>query len=360
MPLQSLEASPTTAAVTLGSVTYYETDMVRGVNRSVVIRTDWNFPRKHLGICPKMRNFALKIRKCQEVNWTIDYLSETDSTNVWLREHRGVGEVTHITDAAAGGVARAPQDADSRAPQGMDACAPQGGVARAPQGWGRVVWAGYQTAGRGCGTNSWESARGENLLFSVLIRPREVRAADQFILSMANALALRDTMEDYVEDVKIKWPNDIYWRDCKLCGTLIETTLRGQYVGDCIIGTGINVNQRRFLSDAPNPVSLRQILGHDTDCRGVLQKVLGNIAKYMDRVGAGPVPARRANWEAIRAQYRSHLYRLLETHPYRFADGSVKRCRLVNVTDDGHLELRPDSGETLHLAFKEVQFVLSP
>jgi BirA family biotin operon repressor/biotin-[acetyl-CoA-carboxylase] ligase len=251
------------------------------------------------------------------VNWTIDHLDETDSTNGWLREHR--------------------TEAD------------------------RVVWADYQTAGRGCGTNSWESERGQNLLFSVLIHPVEVRASDQFILSMANALALRDTIASYVDDVKIKWPNDIYWKDSKICGTLIETTLKGQYVKDCIIGTGINVNQTLFLSDAPNPVSLRQILGHDTDCREVLQKVLDSFTKYMEMVGAGPVPAHEhANWETIRKDYRDHLYRRDETWPYRFADGGVKECRLVNVTDDGHLELVHDNSEVYRLAFKEVQFVLAP
>ena len=255
------------------------------------------------------------------MDWTIEHLIETDSTNGWLREHRS--EADH------------------------------------------VVWADYQTAGRGCGTNSWESERGKNLLFSVLIHPVEVRAADQFILSMANALALRDTIASYVDDVKIKWPNDIYWKDCKICGTLIETTLKGQFVKDCIIGTGINVNQALFLSDAPNPVSLRQILGHDTDCREVLRKVLDNIAKYMDRVGAcvegdlqSPVSVRTADWDTIRACYRAHLYRLGETWHYRFADGSVEQCKLVNVTDDGHLELLHDSGEVRRFAFKEVQFVI--
>ena len=223
-----------------------------------------------------------------------------------------------------------------------------------------VVWADYQTEGRGCGTNSWESERGMNLLFSVLIHPKEVRAADQFILSMANALALRDTLaclvgadasqcRNHAGDMKIKWPNDIYWKDLKICGTLIETTLHGQYIKDCIIGTGININQRQFFSDAPNPVSLCQILGHEVDCHGVLQMVLDNIEKYMGMVRTG-------NWETIRIHYRFHLYRLEETWPYRFADGSVKDCKLVNVSDDGHLELLHDDRETYRLAFKEVQF----
>lgn len=238
----------------------------------------------------------------------LTYLSETHSTNSWLREHGGEEEM--------------------------------------------VVSADYQTAGRGCGSNTWESERGKNLLFSVLLHPTEIAAADQFILSMANALVLRDTLADYTEEVTIKWPNDIYWKDSKICGTLIETTLQGQHIRDCIIGTGINVNQSRFLSDAPNPVSLCQILCHEVDRQEVLEKVLGNLDRYLSLVKAG-------DQEALRARYRHHLYRRGDYWPYRFADGREEVCQLADVTDDGHLLLqRRDNRATYRLAFKEVQFVV--
>lgn len=214
-----------------------------------------------------------------------------------------------------------------------------------------VVVADYQTAGRGCGTNTWESARGANLLFSVLLHPVSVPAADQFILSMANALALHDALAAYIDDVSIKWPNDIYWHDRKLSGTLIETTLQGRHIGDCIVGNGVNVNQQSFLSDAPNPVSLRQILGRDVDREELFQQILGHLSKYMEMVDTG-------NWSIIRNRYRSFLYRLSERHLYRFADGSELFCRLVNVADDGRLELLDDHRELHSLAFKEVQFVI--
>lgn len=213
------------------------------------------------------------------------------------------------------------------------------------------VYTDYQTAGRGCGTNTWESERGKNLLYSVLLHPTSVPAASQFILSMANALALKDTLDDYLTDIKIKWPNDIYWKDRKICGTLIETTLRGGHISACIIGTGMNINQRVFHSNAPNPVSVFQILGQETDCLEVLQKVMANTWKYMDMVEAGA-------WNDIRTNYRQHLYRLGETHRYRFIDGREENCQLLNVTDDGHLTLQADGGATCQLAFKEVTFIL--
>ena len=216
---------------------------------------------------------------------------------------------------------------------------------------GNVVVADYQTSGRGCGANTWESEHGKNLLLSVMIHPSNVLASQQFILSMANALALRDSLADYVDDVKIKWPNDIYWKDCKICGTLIETTLKGNSISDCIIGTGINVNQHMFCSDAPNPVSLFQILGHEVDRQELLNKVLTNLSKYMDLLKNG-------GWEKIRVFYRYYLYRLEEMHSFRFDDGAVEYCKVVNVTDDGHLELLHDNREIYRLAFKEVQFII--
>ena len=218
-----------------------------------------------------------------------------------------------------------------------------------------VVWTDYQTAGRGCGTNVWESERGQNLLFSVLIRPSSVPPEKQFILSMANALAIKAALDEYVGEVKIKWPNDIYWQDKKICGTLIETTMRGNRLGDCIIGTGINVNQQQFVSDAPNPVSLRQILGREVDPGEVLQKVLQHISAYMRLVELGA-------WERLRTLYRYGLYRLEESH-YYMIDNSREYCKLLGVSDDGHLQLQLLSGQggghtTLSLAFKEVQFII--
>ena len=260
------------------------------------------------------------------MEWKIVHIDETDSTNRWLRTH---GDCPRCEERSG---------LQGDCPQ---ACPPAS----------LVVVSDFQTAGRGCGTNTWESERGQNLLFSVLLHPEGVPAADQFVLSMANALALHDALFEYTDDVTIKWPNDIYWRDRKLCGTLIETTLQGAEIRDCLIGTGINVNQQRFLSDAPNPVSLRQILGRDVDRDILLQRVLAYIAKYMEMVRDG-------RSEHIRTLYRSHLYRLDETHLYRFADGHEERCRLLSVTDDGYLELQSATNVLYRLAFKEVQFII--
>ena len=210
-----------------------------------------------------------------------------------------------------------------------------------------VVWTDFQTAGRGCGTNTWESEVGKNLTLSMLLCPRGVAARDQFIVSMANALALKEALDAYTDGITIKW------HDSKLCGTLIETTLRGATIGSFIVGTGINVNQLVFRSDAPNPVSLHQILGHEVDREELLAQLTKTTRHYIDKVEEG-------RWDDIRTRYRAVLYRRHEVHPYCLPDGTQQDLVLTDVEDDGHLLLSPHSGgHPLRFGFKEVQFVIT-
>jgi len=206
-----------------------------------------------------------------------------------------------------------------------------------------AVVADYQTAGRGCGTNTWESERGKNLLFSLLIHPAEVPAVKQFRISMAISLAILDTLEQYIGDVSIKWPNDIYWRNGKLGGILIENRLQGGCIKDCIIGVGLNVNQEQFHSDAPNPVSLKRIHGQETEREQLLSDILVRFDEYLT--------------QDLKARYLSRLYRRKGFHPYADKEGAFM-AEIIDVEDDGHLLLRDDNGHDRRYAFKEVQFVI--
>ena len=134
-----------------------------------------------------------------------------------------------------------------------------------------------QTAGKGQRGNSWESAPGMNLTFSTVLYPSALKAREQFTLSMLIALSVYDTLSTYAEGFSIKWPNDIYWKDKKICGILIENELEGTYLLRCIAGIGVNINQEHFVSPAPNPVSLKQILGRETD-------QAGSTGKYPEKI----------------------------------------------------------------------------
>ena len=239
------------------------------------------------------------------MEWKIIHIDETDSTNEWIKVHKGDGSLC-----------------ESVALQFL------------------CVIADYQTAGRGCGTNTWESERGKNMLFSLLIHPENLPANKQFQISMAISLAILDALGQLVGDLSIKWPNDIYWRNGKLAGILIENTLKGNFVKDSIIGVGLNVNQREFKSDAPNPVSLWQITGQETDCEQLLNDILNRIDLR----------------DGLKERYMKLLYRRKGFHPYTDKDG-VFMAEITGVEDDGHLLLTDDNGKMRRYAFKEVSFV---
>ena len=211
-----------------------------------------------------------------------------------------------------------------------------------------VVYADEQTAGRGQGSNHWESEPGKNLTFSVLVHPTMVPVMRQFLLSEAGALALWDVLGQYLgaDDVKMKWPNDIYWKDKKISGTLIETRLGGGHVKDCVYGIGIDVNQEKFVSDAPNPVSMKQILDHDVDLKELLNKIIDSFKKYYAAIENG-------EYAAISDLYHSGLYRAHGIHRYKDKDGEFEAA-IVEVEDSGNLILRDREGCIRSYAFKEV------
>lgn len=213
-----------------------------------------------------------------------------------------------------------------------------------------VVTARHQTAGRGQGGNRWEDAEGQNLLFSIQIRPVEVAIDHQFVLAMAEALALKRALDAYADGMELKWPNDIYHRDRKLSGTLIETAVSGGRLKRMIMGTGINVNQRRFTSDAPNPVSLSQITGSDESIDHLLERILQAFNDYYRRVLEG-------DYAGISREYHEALYRRKGFYRYRDADGEFD-AELVGVAYDGRLSLRDSEDRQRSYAFKEVEFII--
>lgn len=212
-----------------------------------------------------------------------------------------------------------------------------------------VAVADYQAAGKGQGTHTWESEKGKNLLFSIKVYPHWIPVRRQFVLSMAGALAVKDALDSYVEHITLKWPNDVYWNDQKISGTLIENTIDSKGIKSCVFGIGLNVNQLVFHSDAPNPVSLAQILGHEVDRDEVLKKILDGFEKYYELL-------RRADYMDVSGIYHLSLYRRKGFHPYRDANGEFEGA-LVEVEDDGHLILHDRQGRIRSYAFGEISIV---
>jgi BirA family biotin operon repressor/biotin-[acetyl-CoA-carboxylase] ligase len=212
-----------------------------------------------------------------------------------------------------------------------------------------VVWADYQSAGRGQKGNSWEGERDKNLLFSMVARPDFMPANVQFLVSQISSLSVKKALDEHISDVTVKWPNDIYWKDKKICGMLIENDLSGSTISRSIIGIGLNINQERFLSDAPNPVSLLQITGSETDRVEVLNSFIRYFVEYYSMLLDGRL-------DEIREEYASSLYRGKGFYPYE-AEGKKFMAEISDIEPSGHLILRDDAGVLRRFAFKEVKTV---
>lgn len=224
-------------------------------------------------------------------------------------------------------------------------------VATPAQGDMVVAVARYQTAGRGQGSNTWESQAGKNLLFSVLTSPQTIDIRRQFVLSMAGALALKAALDVRCGDITLKWPNDIYWRDRKISGTLIETAVSGHTITRCIYGIGLNVNQRQFVGDAPNPVSLANITGRETPLEPLLDDILRHFGRYYGMATSG-------GEAAVMAQYHAALYRREGMHNYAdTATGQVFAAQIEGVSADGQLHLLLADGQRRACSLKEIRFV---
>lgn len=213
-----------------------------------------------------------------------------------------------------------------------------------------VVSTEYQTAGKGQGKNTWESNPGENLLFSILTHPVDVAAKRQFILSQAIALAIRDALRIYIGDIEVKWPNDIYWHNHKLGGILIECSLKGALVKDCVMGIGIDVNQETFENLTKNPISIYQITGRHIDRDNLLESIIEELQHYLQLI-------EEKRYDEIAADYMNTLYRRTGYHTYRDENGEFM-ARFVTIEPSGRLVLKDEDGYIRTYSFKEVKFMI--
>ena len=216
---------------------------------------------------------------------------------------------------------------------------------------GTMVCADFQTNGRGQASNKWESERGKNLLFSILTFPDFIRPSQQFLISQAASLAVVDFLSLCcgLKDIKVKWPNDIYCGDGKICGMLIETSLLGANFEYAIAGVGININQTEFFSNAPNPVSVCQLNGKifNLDICAV-QMHQFYMARYMQLCNG--------EYDSIRQEYKKMLYWNDGQHRYCDADGEFD-AEIADVKDSGVLVLKTSDGNLREYWHKEVEFM---
>lgn len=215
-----------------------------------------------------------------------------------------------------------------------------------------VVWAECQSAGRGQRGHTWHSNEGVNLTFSTVLKPTFLTAVEQFMLSEVVALSLVDALAEYGVECRIKWTNDIYAGDKKIAGVLIEQSLAGDTIARTVVGIGLNVNQREFPTDLPNPTSIVVERGAECERREVLVCFLKHLEKWYSRLARG-------EREAIESAYNYCLYRRDEFHAYALPSGERFEAAIRGVRATGHLVLEHRDGSFGEYAFKEVEFVIA-
>jgi BirA family biotin operon repressor/biotin-[acetyl-CoA-carboxylase] ligase len=218
---------------------------------------------------------------------------------------------------------------------------------------GTMVMADVQTAGRGRGNTSWEAEPGKNITCSLLLYPTFLSLKQPFLLSEVVALGVKETLDSVAgrfQPFTVKWPNDIYYEDRKIAGILIENELMDRQITRSIVGIGINVNQEVFTSDAPNPISLRQLIGVPIPLDGLLETMYRQIMQWYQKLKDG-------QFESITMAYHSALYRKTGFHSYEDKSGQFN-AQIQSVSADGFLHLVTDMGDVRRYAFKEVSFVM--
>lgn len=210
-----------------------------------------------------------------------------------------------------------------------------------------LITTDYQTAGRGQRGNSWESEQGKNLLLSLVIHPQGILASQQFVLCQHISIVLCDVLRGYTDNISIKWPNDIYWGNKKIAGILIEHDIEGAYLARTIIGIGLNVNQTDFKSNAPNPISLCQILGCEVDREALLTAICTKLSE--------PIPI--SDLDSLHTHYTALLYRLNTYAQYRDKKG-IFIARIHHVKPDGTLVLEDENAQQHNFLFKELSYII--
>ena len=213
---------------------------------------------------------------------------------------------------------------------------------------GTVILTAYQTSGKGHAGNRWISEAGTNLLFSLILRPEFLMAERQFYLCMSISNAIHDFVSLIAQPALIKWPNDILLQGKKLAGILIENKLLNLKLHTSVVGIGLNVNQKVFPPDLPDPISLALATGREFDLSESLKALLRSLDEYINQLY-------EEKYAEIKTYYLNNLYRLNEWAEYADASGNFSG-RIADIADTGELIVLKRNGILKHYGFKEIAF----
>ncbi len=213
---------------------------------------------------------------------------------------------------------------------------------------GSVLVTEYQSEGRGRHGRTWDAQKGQNLMFSVVLRP-SLDAERLGLITVAASVAVADAIDAFVSPHRaaLKWPNDVLLEGRKTCGMLLESSISGHRSADVVVlGVGLNVNQTEFPDTlAPTATSLRLTTGRSVPRGPLFAKLLQRLEARYDAIHS-----RRSFENEVRQAFHDRLATLHEPASFRVpgADRTVDGV-VQGITETGALRLdTPDGPKTVH------------
>jgi len=213
---------------------------------------------------------------------------------------------------------------------------------------GTIIAAGYQTRGKGHSGNYWHSDPGKNLLMSILLKPTWLEPMFQFYISRILSIAIWKWINNFCKDVSIRWPNDIYIKDKKVAGLLIENIIEGDIIRDSIAGIGVNINQDKFPDNLPNPTSVSLETGCQFDMTKVLDQMKDLIELHYEWLYT-------KEFEKIDHEYHKILYGKDTFRKFREKERDFT-AKIIGTEPTGEIILETREGEILKFGFKEIEY----
>jgi len=213
---------------------------------------------------------------------------------------------------------------------------------------GTVIITEFQDSGKGHSGSKWESAPGKNLLFSIILYPNFLKADQHFYISKFISIAICKFVKTYIPETYIKWPNDIFSNNKKICGILIENVIEQSNIKNSIIGIGLNVNQKSFIGDFI-ATSVFLEIDQKIDLKIAINKLILFLNNEYENL-------KKLKFKQIDNEYLKLLFRYRQWAYFK-KENQTFEGKITGIAKYGELIIKKRNGETFQAGFKEVVFV---
>ena len=213
-----------------------------------------------------------------------------------------------------------------------------------------IVQTDYQTNGRGQMGTLWSANAGENLMCSVFKDVSFLKFNQHFYISITVSLAIIKTLQAHkIPKLSIKWPNDILSENKKICGVLIENSIKQNRFKDSIIGIGININQTNFET-LPQASSLQLITGIVFNVDEILFDFIENLKHYFAILEKGSL-------ETLKTTYENYLFRKKKPSTFKDIEGVMFSGIIQSVSQNGNLQVLLEDNILKEYDLKEIKLL---